>query len=100
MKMRLGALLLFTVAATTPALAHEAHCHKVGDDGKLVDAPDAKTKKECAAMKGVWEHHHAHCHKNSPDGKHKDLKSAKTPEACEKQGGTWTDHGHEQAAGK
>jgi hypothetical protein len=77
------------------ALAHEEHCHTKGADGKLEDAPDAKTKKDCLAKNGLWEHHHAHCHKTDAAGKLQDIKGPKDEKACTAKGGTWVDHGHE-----
>lgn len=92
--------ILFTVflalfAWNVSSFAHEEHCHKKGEDGKLVDWDEHKDEKSCEAAGGVWEHHHEHCHKAGADGKMADFPSAKNKKACAKAGGQWTDHGHE-----
>lgn len=90
----LGAALLF--AAT--ARAHEEHCHKVGEGGRMVDVPEAKSRKACADRGGTWFHHHPHCHKIGDDGKLAEVPEAKTEKACKSLGGQWRDHGHEVLA--
>lgn len=83
--------------ATSPALAHQQHCHQKGADGKMTDLKGVKDKASCEAKGGMWQHHHVHCHKTGADGKMVDVPSAKTKGACAAQGGKWSDHGHEGA---
>lgn len=95
MKRTWIASLLISCFAAAPALAHKAHCHAKGADGKLTDDTSVKDQKACEAKGQVWSHHHLHCHKAGADGKMADYAEAKTVKACEAAGGQWTDHGHE-----
>ena len=90
-------LLAVTLLLPLAALAHEDHCHVKGEDGKLADVSDAKTKKDCAAKSGTWFHHHAHCHGSDADGGLTDIKGVKDEKGCTAKKGTWSDHGHDEA---
>jgi hypothetical protein len=89
---------LASISLSSPLWAHREHCHKKGDDGKLIDMTAYKDEKSCEEAGGSWKHHHSHCHKTGADGKMIDFPEAKNEKACVKAGGTWSDHGHEESA--
>ena len=91
-------LLAVTLLLPLRVLAHEDHCHVKGEDGKLADAADAKSKKDCATKGGTWFHHHTHCHTTAADGGITDLTGVKDEKGCAAKKGTWSDHGHDEAA--
>ena len=91
-------VLSAALLSAAPALAHQQHCHRVGEGGKMVDVPEAKSRKACADRGGTWFHHHPHCHKIGDDGRQAEVPEAATEKACKGQGGQWRDHGHEVLA--